>query len=93
MSLRYRKSLKLLPGVRVNLSKSGISTTIGPKGASVNIGKKGTYLNTGVPGTGLYDRTKISAPQPRPARSSNAGPALYVVLIMVVVIGLVLMLH
>ena len=58
--MRFRKSVKICKGVRVNFSKSGISTTVGMRGLSVNIGKKGTYLNTGIPGTGLYDRYKIS---------------------------------
>lgn len=59
--MRYRNRIKLAPGMFINVSKSGISTTIGPRGASVNIGKSGAYLNTGIPGSGLYNRTKISA--------------------------------
>jgi len=58
--MRYRKSIRIAKGVRINFSKSGISTTLGVRGASVNIGSKGTYLNTGIPGTGLYNRQKIS---------------------------------
>ena len=57
--MRFRKSVKICKGVRVNFSKSGISTTVGMRGLSVNIGKNGTHLNTGIPGTGLYDRYKI----------------------------------
>ena len=63
MGMRFRRSVKIMPGVRINFSKSGMSTTIGPKGASINIGKKGTYLNTGIPGTGLYMREKIGGGQ------------------------------
>ena len=59
--MRYRNRIKLAPGLNINFSKSGISTTLGPRGASVNIGKTGAYLNTGIPGTGLYNRTKISS--------------------------------
>lgn len=61
MAFRFRKSFKIAHGVRINLSKSGFSTTIGGKGASVNIGGNGTYLNTSIPGTGLYSREKISS--------------------------------
>lgn len=71
MGLRFRKSFKLAPGVRLNISKSGMSWTIGPRGASVSIGKRGTYLNAGVPGTGLSARIPIgggATPQ-RPAAS------------------------
>ncbi|MFQ3576150.1 MAG: DUF4236 domain-containing protein [Cytophagales bacterium] len=57
--MRFRKRAKLFPGVYLNFSKSGISTTIGVRGASVNFNKQGTFLNTGIPGTGLYDRQKI----------------------------------
>lgn len=57
--MRYRKSIKICKGVRLNLSKSGVSATIGVRGLSVNTGPRGTYLNTGIPGTGIYDRRKI----------------------------------
>lgn len=58
--VNFRKRIQIIPGVKLNLSKGGISTTVGVKGASVNIGRKGTYLNTGIPGTGIYQRKKIS---------------------------------
>lgn len=57
--MRFRKSVKICKGVRINFSKTGASCTLGMPGLSVNVGKKGTYLNTGIPGTGLYNRTKI----------------------------------
>lgn len=59
MALRYRKRIKIAPGIYINISKSGVSTTIGPRGASVNFGKNGTYVNAGIPGTGLYERQRI----------------------------------
>ena len=72
MALRFRKSIKLAPGVRWNLSGSGSSWTLGPKGASVGVGKRGTFLNTGIPGTGLYSRGKLSGgSEPRPQPSSG----------------------
>jgi hypothetical protein len=55
----FRKSIKIAPGLKLNLSKSGISSTIGGKGLSVNIGTRGAYLNTGIPGTGISNRTKL----------------------------------
>ena len=59
MGWRFRKSVRIIPGIRLNFSKSGISTTVGIRGASVNFSSKGTYVNTGIPGTGLYRREKI----------------------------------
>jgi len=61
MALRFRKSIKLAPGIRMNLSGSGTSWTLGPRGASIGVGKRGTFLNTGIPGTGISSRTRLSA--------------------------------
>ena len=60
MGWRYRKRIKILPGIHINISKSGISTNVGVKGASVTFGPKGTYVNAGLPGTGLYRRDKVN---------------------------------
>lgn len=58
--MRFRKSVNICKGVKLNLSKSGVSCTVGGKGLSLNLGKNGLFLNTGIPGTGLYDRKKIA---------------------------------
>ncbi|WP_449245608.1 DUF4236 domain-containing protein [Desulfobacca acetoxidans] len=58
MSLRFRRSIKLLPGVKINLGKTGASLSFGPRGASVTVGGRGVYTNVGIPGTGLSFRTK-----------------------------------
>lgn len=70
MSWNYRKRVKIAPGVHLNFSKNGMSTSIGPKGAKVTFGKNGTYMNTSIPGTGLYSRQKISG---RKGTSPNIG--------------------
>lgn len=61
MALRFRKSIKILPGVRVNVGLKGASLNVGPRGASVSIGKQGVYTNTSIPGTGISFRDKISS--------------------------------
>jgi hypothetical protein len=74
MGLKYRRRQKLFPGVYLNFSRRGVSTTIGIRGFSINLGTKGVFLNRGIPGTGLYDRKKISgwdAPAISNARLSN----------------------
>lgn len=60
MGWKFRKRVKVAPGVKVNLTNSGTSVTVGGKGGSVNVGKKGVYGNVGIPGTGIYNRKKIS---------------------------------
>ena len=59
MGFRFQKRISILPGVRINLSKSGVSTSLGPRGADVNIGKDGVTANAGIPGTGLSYRQKV----------------------------------
>lgn len=52
MGLRFRKSIRLMPGIRLNLSKSGVSASLGGPGATVNIGKRGVRGTVGVPSSG-----------------------------------------
>lgn len=58
MGFRFQKRISILPGVRINLSKSGASASVGPRGADVNIGPYGVTTNAGIPGTGLSYRQK-----------------------------------
>lgn len=69
--MRFRKSVKICKGVRINFSKSGISTTVGGRGMSVSLGGRGTYLNTSIPGTGIYNRTKIGGGTPTSTKTSS----------------------
>ena len=58
--MRFRKSVKIAKGVKLNLSKTGASFTLGGgKGLSFNVGNKGAYLNWSIPGTGVYDRVRL----------------------------------
>ena len=61
MALRFSKRIKIAPGIRLNISGSGVSTTFGGRGLSVNTGRRGTHANVGLPGTGLGSRHKLSA--------------------------------
>lgn len=59
MGLRFRKSFRLLPGVRVTVGRRGLGASIGPRGASLSVGKSGVHAQAGLPGTGLSYRTKL----------------------------------
>lgn len=61
MALRFRKSIRIAPGIRLNLGKRTVSTTIGPRGLSFNVSRRGTYINAGIPGTGISSRTKLTS--------------------------------
>lgn len=80
MGLRFRQSFQLFPGVRLNLSGSGISATIGVPGASVNVGGHGVRSTVGIPGSGLSytsDLTPRSTPSPayRPGSAPPINPS------------------
>jgi len=53
MALRFRKVFSLLPGVRLNLGKKGLSVSLGGNGITANISKHGVRKTVSVPGTGL----------------------------------------
>lgn len=55
MSIRFRKSKKIAPGVTLNLGKDSAGVRFGGKGAGVTLNTKGNVTaSAGVPGTGLY---------------------------------------
>lgn len=53
MGFRFRRSVRLFPGVRLNFSLSGVSVSAGVPGAMVNIGPRGGRVTVGLPGTGI----------------------------------------
>lgn len=73
MAWAWRKRKSIIPGVRLNFGRKGISTTIGPRGASMTFGPNGTYLNTSIPGTGLYNRQKIGSNNNVQMTNDNTG--------------------
>lgn len=77
MAWNFRRRKKIAPGVYINMSKKGISTTVGPKGASMTFGPNGTYMNTSIPGTGLYNRQKIGSHGKQGATSQNSHSMYY----------------
>ncbi len=70
MAFRFRKSYKIAPGVRVNLSKGGLGVSAGTKGARVGVGPKGKYVSGGIPGTGIYGISYLSE-KSKPKASAN----------------------
>jgi len=53
MGFRFRRSIRLLPGIRINIGKRGASVSMGVRGAHITVGSTGTRTTVGVPGTGL----------------------------------------
>lgn len=74
MVFRFRKSVRILPGVRLNFSKSGTSVSLGTRGLRYTVGPKGTRTTIGLPGTGLswteYRSHKANKPTISPAANN-----------------------
>lgn len=52
---RFRRSVKIMPGVKVNFNKKSVGVTFGGKGAHYTVNSSGRKTATvGIPGTGLY---------------------------------------
>ena len=80
MGFRFRRSVKLLPGVRVNFGKRGASVSVGVRGAHVTYGPTGRRTTVGLPGTGIsYTHLEKSREgpdkAPRVAAAGRIGPA------------------
>lgn len=73
MGFRFRQSIRIAPGLRINFGKRGVSLSAGVRGASVTVGPRGTYTNVGIPGTGLSYRERIGggSEQRRTARAQQ----------------------
>lgn len=55
MGFRFRKSIKLGKGVRINFNKKSAGISFGTKGARYSINSNGRRTaSVGIPGTGLY---------------------------------------
>jgi len=55
MGFRLYRRVQIIPGVRVNLSRSGPSVSLGIRGAHVTYGPKtGITKTVGIPGSGIF---------------------------------------
>ncbi|AII10611.1 MULTISPECIES: DUF4236 domain-containing protein [Rhodococcus] len=76
MGFRIRKSIQIVPGVRMNVSRSGIGYSVGGKGVRVTKHANGRVSRTvSIPGTGISHqqtlRRSTSTQRPRAAQPSS----------------------
>jgi hypothetical protein len=58
-SFRFRRTIKIAPGVRLNINKRSVGVSAGARGARVSVNSDGrSTRSVGVPGTGLYYRSQ-----------------------------------
>jgi hypothetical protein len=92
MGFRFRRSIRLLPGLRLNIGRRGVSVSAGVRGARVTVGKDGTRTTVGIPGTGMsytdYERRRALESVDEPASNGHTGSSISMVLVVVLVVVL-----
>lgn len=98
MGVRFRKSAKIAPGVRVNFNKKSASVSVGGKGAHYTVSSTGRRTSSvGIPGTGVsYVEThtagkgKGSAPVSASRRTFKVcGVIMMVLAVLSILLGLI----
>jgi hypothetical protein len=76
MGWRFRQSFKIIPGVRLNLSRSGLSASIGGAPFTLNFSSRGVMSTASLPGTGVSYRQLIgkASQQDYSANSQECPP-------------------
>ena len=72
---RFRRSIRIFPGVRWNIGKKSSSVSFGPRGLKYTIGTQGSRTTVGIPGTGIsYTQVHSSKPGSTTPPSTSASP-------------------
>lgn len=71
-SMRFRRSVRVAPGLRLKVNKRSVGLSAGTRGARVSVNSDGrSTRSVGIPGSGLYYRSQTG---PRPT-TQGASPA------------------
>src|SRR4051794_19577741 len=70
MGLRFRRSIRLLPGIRWNFGLKSTSISVGGRGFHYTVGTKGARVGASLPGTGL----SWSQAAPTPLQIAGRAP-------------------
>jgi len=96
VGLRSQRRIKIPPGVRINLSRSGVGVSVGGRGAHFGIDSRGRrYTSAGLPGTGLSWRQDRHKPAMRqcdlcPPGHAHIPPVIAIVLLAAAAIAVLL---
>jgi tetratricopeptide (TPR) repeat protein len=75
VGIRFRRSVSLGKGVRLNLSKSGLGVSVGGPGLRYSVNTSGRRTTTvGIPGTGVYNVKTEGGSRRSSARRTSNGP-------------------
>ena len=86
MSLRFRRSIRIAPGVHVNLGLHGAGLSVGPRGLHVGVNRRGMYTSAGMPGTGIYAvRHTRRSSEEHPKVAGSAWPMILLLAVLLLV--------
>ncbi|WP_352777131.1 DUF4236 domain-containing protein [Mesorhizobium sp. M0913] len=74
MVFRFRKSVKIMPGVRLNVTHKGMGVRVGPRGAGISIGPSGSRVSVSIPGTGISYSEKLPVKRTRTGSQILTAP-------------------
>ena len=73
MTLRFRRTMKIAPGVHLNFNKSSTSLSLGPRGAHYTLSSTGRRtVSAGIPGTGIYSYQTLNPKSERRGSKSDS---------------------
>jgi len=87
--IRFRRRVKILPGVQLTLGMRSAGISVGPRGLHVGYNTHhGAYASAGLPGSGLYGLTYLDRGEGARVTHSAAGAFVttFVITVMVVLI-------
>lgn len=85
MGFRFRKSIKIAPGIRLSASQRGLGVRVGGRGGGISFTPSGARVSASIPGTGLSwsekigpDRGTRSRRRPTGATGNAAGQSSWI---------------
>ncbi|MGI2748389.1 DUF4236 domain-containing protein [Bacillus cytotoxicus] len=73
MGFKFRKGIKVAPGVKVNVTHKGIGVSAGVKGARISTGPSESRITTSLPGTGISYEQRIGKKGPKQSTNRSAN--------------------
>jgi hypothetical protein len=85
MGLRFRRSITLGKGLRLNLGKRNASIGIGPRAFGLRVGTAGNWIRASLPGSGLSYSARVGGARARGGASTVIGAVVVLVIIIWVI--------
>lgn len=64
MPFRFRRSVRIGPGLRLNLGRRGVSASVGGRGGRISLGRSRARATVTVPGSGISYSTTVRRRSP-----------------------------